>query len=111
MFKTGEDMIEAVNKTKIHFNKSISCDVNYRNFETVGLATCLLTNYLPEMEELGFKDGVNCLMYKNKEEIKEKYNYVINNNIHYSLGMAGFVLSKQHTYKQRIRNLIKDNVI
>jgi len=111
MFKTGEDMIMAINSAKVHFNKSVSCDVNYRNFETIGLGTCLLTNYLPEMDLLGFKDGVKCLMYKNKEEIKEKLEYALENNRYHSIGMGGFVLSSAHTYRQRIENLIKDRII
>lgn len=111
MFKTGEEMIEAINKTRIHFNKSIAADVNYRNFETIGLCTCLMTNYLPELEELGFKDGDNCLMYKNKEEIKEKYDYTMKDNEWAKIAMGGFLLSFNHTYKQRINKLIEDKVI
>lgn len=111
MFKTGEDMINAINGTKVHFHKSMFDDVAYRNFETIGLATCLMTNHISEMDDLGFKDGVNCLMYKNKEEIKDKLQNALENNRYHSIGMGGFVLSSAHTYRQRIRNLIKDRII
>lgn len=122
MFKTGEDMIMAINSAQVHFNKSISCDVNYRNFETIGLATCLLTNYLPELEELGFKDGYNCLMYKNKAEIKEKLEYAMSRNegenpdfgggpIWNEIGWEGYELSKQHTYTKRVKDLIDENCL
>ncbi len=122
MFKTGEEMIMAINSAKVHFNKSISCDVNYRNFETIGLATCLLTNYLPELEELGFVDGENCLMYKNKQEIKEKLEYAMSRAEYGSpefggvpvwsdIGWRGYELSKRHTYTKRVKSLLEDKVI
>lgn len=104
--KTGEEMLEMVNKTRINFNHSISVDVNYRNFETIGCKVCLLTNYLPELEELGFKNKENCLMYKNKDEIKELYNYAFTNQNYIRIAEKGYELSKKHTYTKRVEQLI-----
>jgi spore maturation protein CgeB len=104
--KTGEEMLNLLNKAKIQFNMSVSVDVNYRNFETIGCGTCLLTNYLPELEELGFKDGVNCYMYKNFKEIGEKYNLAIHN--WEKIAKEGEKLAKNHTYVKRVESLIKE---
>lgn len=105
---TGKDMIDKISETKIHFNKSISVDVNYRNFETLGLGTCLLTNYLSELEELGFKDGENCFMYKNINEIPYKIKEAKENNKWKIVGKNGLKFSKNHTYTKRIENLLKE---
>ena len=103
---TGEDMIEMINRTKVHFNKSISVDVNYRNFETIGCGTCLLTNYLPELEELGFKDGENCYMYKDNSEIPNKLLQIFRKEDWKRVGFNGKEFSKSHTYVKRVETLI-----
>jgi hypothetical protein len=108
-FKTGEDMLNIISETKIHFNKSIAQDVNYRCFETIGLGTCLLTNYIPEMEELGFKDGENCIFY-NPRDINsciERVRDILNSDTWKQVGIAGYNLSKENTYTTRIDKLTK----
>ncbi len=104
--KTGDEMIKLIQSTKINFNKSISVDVNYRNFETIGTNTCLLTNYLPELEELGFKNGVNCLMYKSIEDIDKKIKYALLNDNWKTIAKNGYEFSKNHTYVKRVSELI-----
>lgn len=105
-FATGEDMIERISRMKIHFNKSISVDVNYRNFETIALGTCLLTNYLPELEKLGFKDNVNCLFYMSYDECIEKIKKSLKENSWREMGEESLKLSEQHTYIQRVENIL-----
>jgi len=110
-FVTGEDMIKTVSEHKIHFNKSISCDVNYRNFETIGLGTCLVTNYIPEMKDLGFSHLNNCLFYDDDMDIRsivDMIKYYLNNSNELSkIALSGYELSKQHTYTKRIKDLLK----
>ena len=107
LFKTGVDMIDTISKTKIHFNKSISCDVNYRCFETIGLGTCLLSNTLPELLELGFTDGQNCILYDSLEDCISKLTQHLKNDEYLRIGTSGYTLSKQHTYCKRITNLLE----
>jgi hypothetical protein len=59
----GQDMIDAICSYRIHWNMNISFDVNYRNFETMALGTCLLTNFNEQYKDLGFVHGDNCLIY------------------------------------------------
>ena len=63
----GNEMVHTINSYRIHFNMNISNDVNYRSFETLACATVLLTDRNPQYKELGFEDGVNCLMYNRGE--------------------------------------------
>jgi hypothetical protein len=109
--KTGEDMIKLLNSTKIHFNHSTSVDVNYRNFETLACGICLLTNYLPEMEELGFKDGENCLMYRTLEELDEKIKFALTDSNWKRIGDAGLEFSKKHSYVVRVKDFIENHVL
>ncbi|MFW6225925.1 MAG: glycosyltransferase family protein, partial [bacterium] len=104
-FVTGQDMIDIIRETKIHFNMSISCDVNYRNFETIGLGTCLLTNYLPEMEELGFINNVNVLFYKSIEDAENQFRKSIKYNTWCDMIPNILELAKENTYTKRIENL------
>jgi spore maturation protein CgeB len=105
-FKTGIDMVNTIRETKIHFNKSISSDVNYRCFETIGLGTCLLTNHIPEMTELGFKDGDNCIFYDSLEECSDKLKYYLTADRYINVAKGGEQLSKKHTYAKRISTVL-----
>ena len=67
IFVIGNDMVRTVNSYQIHFNMNIFNDVNYRSFETLACGTVLFTDRNPQYKELGFEDGVNCLMYDKGE--------------------------------------------
>ncbi len=105
-FETGRDMFKRVSEAKVHFNVSISCDVNYRCFETIGLGTALLTNYIPEMEDLGFRDGINCKLFKTYAECVSGVGELLKDNRYVSVGENGYTLSKEHTYTKRIKDLL-----
>ena len=102
----GKEMTDFISSMKVHFNRSLNVDVNYRNFETISLGTCLLTNYLPELEELGFKDKENCLFYKDYEECAEKYKYALKDNNWKKIALNGLELAKKHSFKKRIKSLL-----
>lgn len=107
-FLRGQAMIDRIAESKIHFNKNIGVDVNYRTFETIGIGTCLLTDFKHEMLDLGFIDGYNCLMYNDIDDLIRKYEYAIKENKWEEIGNNGAVFAKQHTYTQRIYNLLKE---
>lgn len=109
-FATGQDMIDIISSSKIHFNHSISCDVNYRNFETIGLGCCLLTNKLDELQDLGFVDGENCLLYDSYEEAVEKYREAIRNNLWIDIGKKSLLLAEKHSYSCRVKELLKNEL-
>lgn len=102
----GKHMVEAINSYKIHFNENISVDINYRNFETIGCGTCLLTSSSRHYNELGFRDQENYLSYSSTEEMIEKIKMVLDNdNLLHQISKNGLLLSEKHTYKNRV-NLI-----
>lgn len=104
----GINMVNAINSYKIQFNKNISVDINYRNFETMGCKTALLTDYNSQYNELGFKENENVFFYRGVEEAVSKIKEIQNNDkLITKVAEAGynFVKSK-HTFKTRARSLI-----
>lgn len=104
----GNEMIRRIRAMKIHWNKNISCDINYRTFETIGFQTCLLTNYDEDLLKLGFVDGKNCLLYKNYQEAKVKAHRALETGDYFEIGYNGYLLSQHHTYTRRILDLLKE---
>jgi len=101
-------MVKSINSYKIHFNKNIRDDINYRTFETCGCKTFLLTNYSPNLEKL-FKIGEEIVVYNNLSEIDSiiKY-YLENENERVKIENAGYTrVKKDHTYFERSKFLIE----
>ena len=103
----GDAMVNTVNSYWIHFNINLANDINYRSFETLVCGTVLLTNYNPQYLDLGFKDEVNCLLYKSQQELTEKIDkYLKKYETLDKIAQEGLELSKQHTYDKRAELLL-----
>jgi hypothetical protein len=110
-YSLGEKMITDIQSLSVHLNFNIDIDINYRNFETIGAGTILLTEYKPEYTELGFVHKENCLFYDRSNPIKSikdlidyyKKNFDELNNIQAN----GILLAQKHTYTNRIKEIIK----
>jgi hypothetical protein len=105
----GINMINAINSYSIQLNKNISIDVNYRNFETMGCKTALLTDFNEQYAELGFKHNENCFIYKTVEEAIFLVNQLKNNtDLILNVAEAGYNLAiSKHTFFKRANSLIK----
>lgn len=101
----GDEMVNLLNKFKFAFNKNISIDVNYRNYETISCGAVLITNYSEAAERLGFKHDVNCLMYNSEKDIINFLN--IDSNKVEDLIKNGFILAEKHTYAKRVTKIIE----
>ena len=103
----GLAMRDAVASYKVHFNRNISTDINYRNFETIGCGTALLVeNNNPQAyAHLGFKDEENVVYYTGLDDLIERAEYAIE---HWErIGKAGLELAKRHTYDQRCKEMVE----
>jgi spore maturation protein CgeB len=106
-FVIGDSMVEAINSYKIHFNANISIDINYRNFETIGCGTCLLTSKNKHYNKLGFIDGENCLIYESIEQMMDKIRWALQNQDKLKqISENGVKLAEFHSFKERIKFLI-----
>lgn len=106
-FVIGTDMVNAINSYKIHFNRNVGSDVNYRTFETLGCNTFLLTNITPGLDIL-FDDGNHLVTYTTQDDLYDKIRYYLNNDterITISKNGYNHVL-ENHTYTKRMKTLI-----
>lgn len=103
----GKAMVRAINSYRIHFNRNEKGDINYRNFETIGCGTLLLTNEDEQYADLGFVHGGNCLLYKSIPHMVSLVADVLADKSHLEfMSAAGLELAKQHTYAVRARQLL-----
>lgn len=107
-FIIGEDMVNSVNSYKIHWNRNLSNDINYRSFETIGCGIPLVTNYNYQYELLGFEHLKNVVMYKNEDEMFKLIDLLLTNeNLRNSISDNGYLLSKKHTYHERCKQILE----
>jgi|TARA_B110000908_G_scaffold44512_1_gene54196 hypothetical protein len=107
-FVIGENMVKVLNSYKMHFNRNISTDINYRNFETIGCGIPLITNRNYQYELLGFKHEENVLFYSNIGELYGCINKLLNDEeFRLKIATSGFELAKKHTYTKRVEKLIE----
>ncbi len=108
IFVIGDAMVRAINSYKIHFNKNISNDINYRTFETTGCKTLLLTNHTPGLEKL-FNIGEEIVVYDTMADLDNKVQYYLNNESERNkIETAGWERARNfHTYYERAKKLIE----
>ena len=108
IWKLGNEMVNTVNGYKIHFNKTLSNDINYRIFETMGCNTLMLTNSTENINTF-FNDMENIVIYNNEIELFEKLNILYSDNdLIKKISNSGYELVKNnHTYNNRVDVLLK----
>lgn len=107
MLRAGQAYIDTLARTKVALNTRSANDLNYKNHEIVGVGTCLVTNYDPAFEEMGYKNNVNCLFYKNYNECVDMINYALSDDNWIRLGEEGYKISRDQTYESRFTRVKK----
>lgn len=74
-------------------------DIAMRPFEIAACGVPLVTNDLPELEELGFEDGETCIAYGENRSIIEAV-YIALDNPHIGFNGRQLILER-HTYRHR----------
>jgi|19_taG_2_1085344.scaffolds.fasta_scaffold03801_4 hypothetical protein len=107
IFVIGKNMVKTINGYKIHFNKNIGGDINFRTFETLGCKTFLLTDKTPGLNDL-FKIGEEIIIYNNMNDLLDKINYYLKNEKEREeVTTKGYNKVKQyHTYNNRANELV-----
>ena len=108
IWKLGNKMVETINGYNIHFNKTLSNDINYRVYETMGCNTLMLTNSTENINTF-FNDMENIVIYNNETELFEKLNTLsLDNDLIKKISNSGYELVKNnHTYDNRTDVLLK----
>lgn len=107
IWKLGDDMVKVINGYKIHFNQTLSNDINYRVFETMGCNTLMITNNTENINTF-FSDMENIVIYNNENELFEKLEFLSSNNdLITKISDSGYKLVKdKHTYDNRVDVLL-----
>ena len=108
-FVIGPSMVKAISSYKVHWNANIGIDVNYRNFETMGCRTALLTSYNEDYDALGMVDGRTCFVYDSVEGMVRKTQLILENeDLRLEVAEGGYSMVKQyHTYKNRAQYILE----
>jgi spore maturation protein CgeB len=108
IFVLGDAMVKAINSYKIHFNKNIKNDINYRTFETLGCKTFLITNETDRLKDL-FIVGKHLVTYNSLQSCIEKIGwYLRNQKERLQIETEGYKHAlKNHTYDNRAKQLVK----
>ena len=86
------------------FGEELAYDIPMRVFEIAATGTPLVTNYLPELAELGFVDAQTCFTYRDDSGLLKAINKVIATE---GIGAAGRALVlERHTYVHRARQVL-----
>lgn len=105
----GESMVKCLNSYSICWNRNYSDDLNYRNFEVIGMGGVLLTNHVDGYADLGFEHGVNYFSYRTKKEMLGLIVDMLNMSDAEieDVRANALLLSKEHTYKKRVERLLE----
>jgi hypothetical protein len=108
IFVIGKGMVEAINSYKIHFNRNMSDDVNYRTYETLGCRTMLLTNPTPNLDRL-FHIWSDLAVYRDEPELIEKVRYYLDHDKdREEMAEKGYqTVKSKHTYNNRAQLLLE----
>jgi len=108
IWKLGNEMVKTINGYKIHFNKTLSNDINYRIFETMGCKTLMISNNTENLSKF-FTDMENIVIYNNEDELFEKLNILsTDNDLIKKITNSGYELVKNnHTYDNRVDVLLE----
>lgn len=114
VMKIGMEMVKEINSYKIHWNRNLANDVNYRTFETLGCGTLLFTNETDRLREL-FDVEKHLVLYENFDDLVDKLNhYILNQDEAKTIAKSGHKHAKtNHTYVTRAHRLveiIKENI-
>lgn len=101
------EMAEKYAESKLVFNRSINGDVNMRVFEALCSGSCLVTDRVPDLDKLGFLDGVHYVGYSGKEELERVVKALLADDAkRESIAAAGRSEVMKHTYSERMKVLM-----
>ena len=102
------EMTEKYAQSKLVLNQAINHDVGMRPFEAMCSGSCLVSPRLPDMERLGFIDGVHYAAYSDLDELRSVVKDLLANDAkREGIARNGRRVSISHTYAVRLRELLE----
>jgi len=120
-FRTNE--ITNEREVGYHFRNALVCpnvhephstlggyDIVERVFKVMYCGGLLISDYVKEMEDIGIKNGVHCLMAKNPEEYMALVDQALTDPTKYNTIRENgrMFVGVQHTYIHRVNSLLKE---
>lgn len=108
--RTFKEMTEIYSKSRIVFNCALNQDINMRVFEALCSGSCLLTDHIPEMKEIGLLKDVHYYCYNDLEEITPFVQGLLaNEEAREEIAKEGQEIAMaHHTYKHRAQDIINN---
>lgn len=105
--KRFEEASRKFAESKIVFNIAMLGDTNMRCFEVLGSGSFLLTDRIPNIEEL-FEDGKHCVFYENLDDMIEKAKYYLKHDSEREkIAEAGYRHAMEnHTMGHRVEKML-----
>lgn len=104
----GEGFVDQIHKARIIPNTgNVFNTMNMKHFEVMACRGLLFTQGTRELWDLGYRDGVHCVMYTDEEDFENKAAYYLSNPAHASrVRTAGYVMTlKRNTNAHRVQEM------
>lgn len=104
-----EDVNEKYNFARLIINDNVLNDVNMRTFEALGASKLLITQNIPELTDLGFKNGQHLFMYDTIDQavVYAKMMLADPERLE-SIAHSGYCEVKhRHTYMHRAKTILE----
>lgn len=104
-----QEVTQKYAESRLVFNRSINGDANMRVFEAMCSGSCLVTDRVPDLDRLGFEDGVHYAGYSSIDELQAVTRRLLADD-----GERDRIASNgrlavvgHHTYAHRMQTLLK----
>ena len=102
----GDRFLKLCSETDITLWHVSSAEVSLEMFQIVASGSVLCTNYLPELERLGFEDGTNCIMFDSIHDLANKLKCVTTGNALPLLKRGSRALVQKLSISKRAKELL-----
>lgn len=102
------DMAEVYAQSRIVFNQSLNQDINMRFFEAMASGSCLVTDFIPEADELGLYRGLHYAAYDGEKDMLETIDGLLKDStMREKMAKNGMeAVHGYHTYKRRCSEIL-----
>ena len=103
-----QEVSEKYAESKLVFNRSINGDLPMRFYEALCSGSCLVTDRVPDLDKLGFVDGVHYIGYSSAAELRDVTRSLLSNaDRREKIAAEGrAIIIEKHTYAHRMMTLI-----
>lgn len=91
----------------VGLNWSSMDDLNARAYELPAMRRIPVMNHVTDMDEAGFIDGENCLLFNTLEEANDKVIFAINNDAAENIAAKAYDTFKSETYDKRVQMVLE----